>query len=83
MPLTSFSSVLTSEPASDHCETCRFFYSDASGQICRRFPPTPFVHHMVKDESMNITQLGQISLHPAVNPALGWCGEFAPAVRSH
>lgn len=64
--------------SSSTCEFCRFAieHPQAEAQmLCRRFPPTPVLVNISRNESGAITGTEQLSLFPSMMKA-AWCGEF-------
>jgi hypothetical protein len=57
----------------DTCATCRYYLVEATGVVCRRYPPTPAIIPASMLQAATI-----LPLWP--NPGAGaWCGEFRPA----
>lgn len=46
--------------------------------ICRRYPPTPFLLNVSRNETGLITGTEQLSIYPIMKGS-GSCGEFAPS----
>ena len=62
----------------ERCKNCRFYYSTAYDEVCRRYPPVPL--EVTEDNSHgpnyhHSTHLVINSYFPSVDDD-GWCGEW-------